>query len=100
MRHRFQKLIFLIPFIFAAQFSYGVDAPKELDTKSRIELHEKMAAHHQKAADCLKAGGSVQNCNKEAMKDCPMMKTGHCPFMDENMGDMDMMKDKKMQKKK
>lgn len=105
MLYGFQKLAFLFLFIFVAASSYGADRAKESDTKSKIELHEKMATHHQKAADCLKAGDPVEKCNKEAMKDCPMMKTGHCPFMDggiENMSDkdhMNMMKNKKSQKK-
>lgn len=69
-------LLAVTPLAFAAE-----------DRPALIEMHEKMAAAHKKAADCLKAGKPVKDCNREAMKDCPMMNTGMCPFM----GDMGMM---------
>jgi len=58
---------------------------KEKDRQARIEMHEQMARQHQKAAKCLKAGKPVKECHQEAMKGCPMMKSGKCPFM-EDMG--------------
>lgn len=107
MAHGFQKIAFCLLFFFITVAPiYGADGAKDPGNKSKIELHEKMASHHKMAADCLKAGGSNETCNKEAMKDCPMMKTGKCPFMDKDMGNMsemdhdNMMKDKKSQKKK
>lgn len=91
---------FLTAFAFLLLSSHAIAAESEKvsdDMKSKIELHEKMAAQHQKAADCLKAGGSVEKCHGEAMKDCPMMKSAHCPFMGDHMSSgMDhMMKNKK-----
>ena len=96
MLRRFQRLFFSLLFLFTITPGYGAERQKEPDIKSRIELHAKMAVHHQKAADCLKAGGSVEKCNQEAMKDCPMMKSVHCPFMEDHMDHMNMMKDKKI----
>jgi hypothetical protein len=46
-----------------------------------IEMHEKMAATHQKFADCLKAGKAVEDCQKTAMESCPMKDSEEsCPF--------------------
>lgn len=63
--------------------AYGADAakPKEDDRQTVIEIHEKMAERHRVASSCLKANRPVADCNREAMKECPMMKSGMCPFM-------------------
>ncbi len=51
------------------------------DRKQLIEMHQKMAELHRKAADCLKAGKDIQACQDEMAKECPMAKSGDCPFM-------------------
>lgn len=67
-----------------ASYVHAGDTAKSEDRKSLIEMHEKMAERHRVAADCLKANRPIDECNREAMKGCPMMKSGTCPFM----GDM------------
>jgi hypothetical protein len=62
--------------------SAGADGRKAL-----IEMNEKMVRTHRKAADCLKAGKPVDQCNMEAMKICPLTNSSICPFMG-NMGKM------------
>lgn len=92
------RLLTVCTFLLLSTHSFAAENDKlSDDMKSKIELHEKMATQHQKAADCLKAGGSVEKCHSEAMKDCPMMKSAHCPFMGDHMdGEMGhMMKNKK-----
>lgn len=95
---QFCKFLSVSTFLFFGSNVIAADNEKVTHTvNSKIEFHEKMAVQHQKAADCLKAGGSVEKCHSEAMKDCPMMKSAHCPFMEDHMGGgMDhMMKNKK-----
>lgn len=95
---QFCKFLTVCTLLFLGSQGIAANNEKASDVmKSKIELHEKMAVLHQKAADCFKAGGSVEKCNGEAMKDCPMMKSAHCPFMEDHMdGGMDhMMKNKK-----
>ena len=62
-------------------FSVGVAAheitPEQ--RKQKIEFNEKMAQSYKAAADCLKAGKPLDDCNAEAMKSCPMMGKD-CPF--------------------
>jgi hypothetical protein len=70
---------------FSLFLALPVFANDSQDRKKLIEMHEKMAKQHMVAAKCLKAGKSVEECNNEAMKGCPMMNSGHCPFMDNNM---------------
>ena len=60
--------------------------------KEKIEFNEKMSERFKIAAECLKAGKPLDDCNDEAMKGCPMMGKG-CPFMDHNHGDKEMMRD-------
>jgi hypothetical protein len=60
--------------------------------KEKIEMHEKMAEHHKMAADCLKAGKPLDECNNEAMKGCPMMGKD-CPFMEKGHMDKEMMRE-------
>jgi hypothetical protein len=71
--------------VFSFFLALPVFAKDSQDRKKLIEMHEKMAHQHRVAAKCLKAGKSVEECNNEAMKGCPMMDSGHCPFMDNNM---------------
>ena len=73
--------------------------------KMTPELKKDMADMYQKMADCLRTEKTMEECSREAMKDCPVVaKTGHCPInegtmgkrMGHPMGGMDMknMKDK------
>lgn len=53
------------------------------DRARMTERHEKMAALHKKAAECLQAGKPVEECHDAMMKDAPMGRPGDCPFMGE-----------------
>jgi hypothetical protein len=66
--------------------------------KEKIEFNEKMAERYKVAADCLRAGKPLDDCNNEAMKGCPMMGE-NCPFMEKGHMDKDMMR-KHMKKMK
>jgi hypothetical protein len=47
------------------------------------ELKSDMADMYQKMADCMKTDKSMEQCQKDIMKDCPVVsKTGHCPLME------------------
>ncbi len=82
------KLLFpAAALLFLASPLLAADAAKPGDRQSLIEMHQKMAKAHQKAAVCLKAGKPVDECNREAMKMCPMANSEKCPFMG-NMGGM------------
>jgi hypothetical protein len=69
-----------VPFASAAA---PAKAPPQ-DRAALIAMHEKMIAAHQKMVDCLKSDKSVQACRDEMRKDCPMAKSGQCPYMDGN----------------
>lgn len=60
---------------------FAAETSNQIDRKSMIEMHQKMAQAHKKAADCLKANKPVDECNREAMKMCPMANSEMCPFM-------------------
>lgn len=68
------------------------------------EMRQKMADAHQKMADCLKSTKPISECKEQMMKDCPMMKNGHCTMMEGMGGPMDgkkmdgMMSDKSKKK--
>lgn len=86
-----RTLAFTLLLAFPALAGERAKAP---DRKELVSMHEKMAERHQAAADCLKANKPVDECNREAMKGCPMMKSGTCPFM----GDMGGMREGMMDK--
>ena len=70
---------------FAAAFAGAADktaAAPVPDRQALIEMHEKMAAAHQKMVACLKSDKTVQQCRDEMRKECPMAKSGQCPWMD------------------
>lgn len=47
------------------------------------ELKKDMADMYQKMGDCMKTDKSMEQCQKDIMKDCPVVaKTGHCPLME------------------
>lgn len=47
---------------------------------------EMMAQMHEDMAKCLRSGKTTQECHAEMKKNCPMMKDGKCPMMEEMMG--------------
>src|SRR5882724_13057517 len=63
----------------------------EEQRKEKIEFNEKMSERYKVAAECLKAGKPLDDCNNEAMKGCPMMGK-NCPFMEKGHMDKDMMR--------
>ena len=47
------------------------------------ELKHDMAEMYSKMGECMKTDKSMEQCQKDIMKDCPVMKkTGHCPLME------------------
>ena len=47
------------------------------------ELKKEMADMYQKMADCMKTEKPMDQCQKDIVKDCPVVaKTGHCPLME------------------
>lgn len=55
----------------------GSPAP---DRQKMIEMHEKMADLHKQAAECLKSGKPIKECQDALAAQCPMAKGG-CPMM-------------------
>jgi hypothetical protein len=69
--------------------SFAEDTAKTKDqVQSKIEMHEKMAEMHKKAAVCLKAGKPEMECHKD-MKEMMVQHKGEMKDMDcPMMGDM------------
>ncbi len=65
----------------AARAADPAPAKPATDRQQMIEMHQKMAELHRKAAECLMAGKDVKECHDAMVKECPMTKTGACPFM-------------------
>lgn len=82
-------------FLMISNSLFAAETSNQADRKSTIEMHQKMAEAHKKAADCLKTNKPVDECNSEAMKMCPMANSEKCPFMGGMSG---MMKDQKEMK--
>lgn len=53
----------------------GQPSPEAL--KKHIEMHEQIAAAHQGAADCLKAGKPMQECRSQFMKAMEKVRASH-----------------------
>lgn len=52
------------------------------------ELRKAMANMYQKMADCLRTDKSIEECQRQVAKDCPLVaKTGQCPI-EQGMGAM------------
>jgi hypothetical protein len=52
-------------------------------TSMSPELKSEMAIMYEKMGACMKTNKSMDECQKDVMKDCPVMaKTGHCPLME------------------
>ncbi len=63
--------------------------PKSGSTKTKqgatmnAELKRDMAEMYKKMGECMKTEKSMEQCQKDIMKDCPVMKkSGHCPLME------------------
>ena len=47
------------------------------------ESKRDMAEMYTKMGECMKTDKSMEQCQKDIMKDCPVMKkSGHCPLME------------------
>ncbi len=47
------------------------------------ELKKDMADMYQKMADCMRTDKTLEQCQNDIAKDCPVVaKTGHCPLME------------------
>lgn len=47
------------------------------------ELKRDTAEMYSKMGECMKTDKTMEQCQKDIMKDCPVMKkTGHCPLME------------------
>ena len=84
----------LMPNLSHAESSKAVNTKTEGDRASKIKMNEQMVETHQKMADCLKSDKSMEDCDSEMMKSCPMAKSGkNCSMMgmmgDQNMENMD-----------
>ena len=67
------------------------DSPKVNAQAVSPELKHEMAEMYTKMGACMKTDKSMEQCQKDIMKDCPVAKkTGHCPLME---GMMPMMGD-------
>lgn len=76
-------------FAFALSTQSYAEQKEKPDRKELVQMHQEMAKRHNEAAKCIKAGRSIDECNQQAMKNCPMMKSGNCPFMGDGMGMME-----------
>lgn len=71
-----------ITFVFAVGlFITGTTWSAKIPKKKNI----KKAFTHQKFIECIKKGKSDEECEKEALKECPMLKERKsCPAMEGN----------------
>lgn len=83
------KLI-LVALAFSA-FSSGCATQSKAEQAKDDSPNEMMAKMHEQMASCLRSGKSPQECRSQMQKDCPMMKDGTCPMMQEMMGSEGMM---------
>lgn len=64
----------------------GNPPANQMTNQQRIEMLEQAAKAHQAAADCLKAGKTVQECHKVMMDAAPAKGAMNgCPMMGEGM---------------
>lgn len=81
--------VFMTSLVSLAVNAADTSAKPDDGRTRRIEMLEKMAKAHKDAADCLKAGKSEEDCQKQMMENCPMREdAGSCPMME---GGMNMM---------
>lgn len=83
-----KHLLMACALVLAPGLARSADTKTEQKTQEMLQMHRKMAELHKQAADCIESGRPMKDCHNQAMKECPMMKSGHCPFM----GDMGMKK--------
>jgi hypothetical protein len=60
--------------------------------KQKVELYQKMSEQYKLAAFCLESGKSLDDCNAEAMKACPMVGKD-CPFTEKGHMDKEKMRE-------
>jgi hypothetical protein len=86
------KQLVVLALIFGFSSVTFAHAITEEQRKEKIEFNEKMSERYKAAAECLKAGKPLDDCNKEAMQGCPMMGK-NCPFMEKGNMDKEMMRE-------
>lgn len=79
-----KHLLMACALLLASGLARSAETKTEQKTQEMLQMHRKMAELHKQAADCIESGRPMKDCHNEAMKGCPMTKSGHCPFM----GDM------------
>lgn len=78
----------LLAFAFALGMANQASAAGKKDTAKSShtmtpELKGDLSEMYLKMGECMKTEKSMEQCQKDIMKDCPVMKkTGHCPLMD------------------
>ena len=64
-------------------FSAEPKKKSTMSTSMNPETKADMADMYSKMSECMKTDKSMEQCQKDVMKDCAVMKkTGHCPLMD------------------
>ena len=89
---RIQRLIVPVVLVCVtlglSSVSFGEDKSQSMTDQMSPELRKDMANMYQKMADCLKTGKSSEDCQRQIVKDCPVVaKTGQCPI-EQGMGHM------------
>jgi len=80
-RHLLLAGLFVLSAPAFAEDAKKDSAKKEWDPKAHIEMHEKMADAHKKAAECLKAGKPTEECRTQFKQACHDAGQGACPGM-------------------
>lgn len=70
------KLVLLAVAIFFSAVAYAQDERAAQRAKEDIAAHRAIAAAHEKAAKCLEAGGTEQQCHAHLAKDCKGIALG------------------------
>lgn len=83
------KTTSLLAFVFALGLATQASAAGKTDTgrsnhqTMTPELKRDLSEMYLKMGECMKTEKSMEQCQKDIMKDCPVMKkTGHCPLME------------------
>ncbi len=82
--------VLILSFFFMGTISSTYAQTKSDDTKTKqnttpmsVELKRDTAEMYSKMGECMKTDKSMEQCQKDIMKDCPVMKKmGHCPLME------------------
>jgi hypothetical protein len=81
-------LLALVALVSAAP-AFAAEPKKSAPAEPSAEQREKMAAVHQKMAECLRSARPMAECRSEMMKSCgEMMGASGCPMMGSGPGGM------------